>query len=54
MGIEWHAVKDDEYGPGVDVDDTYDFVQDSECFTQDADDYEYELTVATKDWLPHT
>jgi len=53
VGIERHPVRDGEHGPGVMVSDTDDFVQDSEIFDQDADDYIYELTVATTDWLPH-
>lgn len=46
VGIEWHEQTGDQYGPGVKVETTDDF-------THDVDDYAYELTVATNDWLPH-
>jgi hypothetical protein len=46
VGIEWHEMVDDEPGPGLRVDSTEDVVP-------DADDYAFELTVATQDWLPH-
>ena len=46
VGIEWHAMTDDDPGPGHRVDSTEDDVP-------DAADYDYELTVATNDWLPH-
>jgi hypothetical protein len=46
VGIEWHEVSGDQIGPGMLVEDTDDF-------THRADDYAYELTIATKDWLPH-
>jgi len=43
--MEWHALDDDSVGPGRPVESTADEVP-------DADDYRYELTVATQDWLP--
>jgi hypothetical protein len=44
--IEWHEMKDDSPGPGVRVNDTDDF-------SHDVEDYAYELTIATRDPLPH-
>jgi hypothetical protein len=46
VGIEWHEMVGGKDGAGVKVEDTDDF-------THDVDDYAYELTIATKDWLPH-
>ncbi len=46
VGMEWHERSGDEYGPGVKVESTDDEVP-------EADDYSFELTVATNDWLPH-
>jgi hypothetical protein len=54
VGIEWHEVVGDPFGasariysPGIRVENTDDF-------THDVVEYEYELTVATNDWLPHS
>lgn len=46
VGIEWHEMTDDDPGAGLRVDSTEDHVP-------DADNYAFELTVATRDWLPH-
>ena len=46
VGIEWHEMTDDRPGPGLRVDSTEDDVP-------GAEDYAFELTVATQDWLPH-
>jgi hypothetical protein len=46
LGIEWHEMGEGLPGPGVRVSDTDDF-------THDVDDYAYELTIATRDPLPH-
>jgi len=46
VGIEWHERMGDEYGPGRNVGSTEDQLP-------QADDYSFELTVATNDWLPH-
>jgi hypothetical protein len=45
VGLEWHKVTADGSGPGVLVDSTEDDLP-------EVDDYEFELTVATQDWLP--
>jgi hypothetical protein len=45
VGIEWHELTAEGYGPGVSVETTDDFTHEP--------DYAYEQTVATKDWLPH-
>jgi hypothetical protein len=44
VGIELHAHVGE--GPGVSVEDT-------DQFDHEELDYAYELTVATRDWLPH-
>ena len=46
VGLEWHAVIEDGPGPGVRVNSTEDEVP-------GADDYEFEMTVASQDWLSH-
>jgi hypothetical protein len=46
VGIEWHELTDDIPGPGLNVDTIEDDVP-------YAEDYAFELTVATRDWLPH-
>jgi hypothetical protein len=45
VGMEWHALVDGEERPGRAVESTADEVA-------EAEDYVYELTVATQDWLP--
>lgn len=45
VGIEWHEMTDDGTGPGLRVDSTEDDVP-------GANEYSFELTVATQDWLP--
>ena len=42
-GMKWPANK---FGPGMKVETTNDF-------NHPVDDYAYELTIATNDWLPH-
>ena len=49
VGIEWHEKIDDGYGPGVAMESTTDPLPEA---AEDAD-YAFELTVATRDWLPH-
>jgi hypothetical protein len=46
VGIEWHEMTDSGPDPGLRVDSTEDDVPDT-------DDYAFELTIATQDWLPH-
>lgn len=46
VGIERHAITAGERGPGVAVESIRDDVP-------EADDYVFELTIATTDWLPH-
>src|ERR1700735_5523897 len=46
VGIEWHQLTGGGAGRGLHVDSTEDTVP-------WADDYAFELTVATRDWLPH-
>jgi hypothetical protein len=46
VGIEWHAITGDEIGPGMAVESIQDV-------SPETPDYEFELTVATSDWLPH-
>ncbi len=46
VGIEWHAITGDERGPGVAVESVHEHMP-------EADDYVFQLTVATTDWLPH-
>lgn len=45
VGMEWHEMTDGLPGPGLHVFSTDDDVP-------EADDYAFELTVATRDWLP--
>jgi hypothetical protein len=45
VGIEWHEMTDEGPGPGLRVESTEDNVPDT-------GDYAFELTVATKHWLP--
>ena len=47
VGLEWHELTDDGPGPGVRVSSTRD--ED----LPDGDHFEFELTVATQDSLPH-
>jgi hypothetical protein len=53
IGIEWHEVLGDPYGPGNREFGPGLRVEHTDDFTHDVDEYEYELTVATNDWLPH-
>lgn len=46
VGIEWHAITGGERGPGV-------AAESIRVDVPEADDYVFELTVATTDWLPH-
>ena len=46
VGIEWHAVSGDERSAGIAVES----IQEPD---QEAEDFVFELTVATRDWLPH-
>lgn len=45
VGIEWHEIANEAPGPDLRVDSTEDDVP-------EVDRYAFELTVATKDWLP--
>ena len=46
VGIEWHEMTDSGRGPGLRVESTEDDVP-------NADEYAFERTVATQDWLPN-
>src|SRR5271154_6889305 len=46
VGVEWHEMTDDGPSAGLRLDSTEDDVP-------EADNYAFELTVATQDWLPH-
>jgi hypothetical protein len=46
VGIEWHEMTNEGPGPGFRVHST-------EADVPEVDRYAFELTVATKDWLPH-